>query len=461
MVKLWRDSISGDVLSKQLKWVVVIACVLPIVIGCLTLLGWTFGIAVLKSVIPGMKAMNPAAALCFVLCGISLWLQRTAQPARQYLIISRACGIIIAATGLLIFCNYLWGCPTDIDRLLFHAKLGTNRMSLNSALNFSLLGLSLLLIDVKSQRGFYLTQYLSLSAEVIALLALIGYVYGITPLYHIPKLIAISLNSTLAFIIFSLGILLARPAYGIITVVASDTAGGAMARRLLPAAVIIPILLGWMRLSAEHANLMTNELGTPLLALALIITVTLVILWNAHMLNITDLKKRALESQLQERAEELQQMNQSLLVEIDERKRKEETIRRQTEEIFELSTPVLQVWNGIVMAPLIGTLDSQRTQLFMERLLQTIVDTDSPIALVDITGVPMIDTQTAQHLIDTINAVKLIGARVILTGVRPAIAQALVHIGIDLSEITTRSSMAAGLRYALQQQGLDVLPQPG
>jgi len=163
-----------------------------------------------------------------------------------------------------------------------------------------------------------------------------------------------------------------------------------------------------------------------------------------------------LESRVEERTWELQQINQSLQKEIAERNRAEETIRRQTEEILELSTPVLQVWKGIVMAPLIGTLDSQRTQQFMERLLQMIIDTNSTEALVDITGVPMIDTQTAQHLIDTINAVKLIGAQVILTGVRPAIAQALVHLGIELSGITTRSSMAAGLRYALQQQGLDV-----
>jgi anti-anti-sigma regulatory factor len=163
-----------------------------------------------------------------------------------------------------------------------------------------------------------------------------------------------------------------------------------------------------------------------------------------------------LESRVEERTRELQQINQSLQREVAERKRAEETIRRQTDEILELSTPVLQVWQGIVLAPLIGTLDSQRTQLFMERLLQTIVDTNSPAALVDITGVPAIDTQTAQHLIDTINAVKLIGAEVILTGVRPAIAQALVHLGIDLTGITTRASMAAGLRYALQGQGLDV-----
>jgi PAS domain S-box-containing protein len=138
---------------------------------------------------------------------------------------------------------------------------------------------------------------------------------------------------------------------------------------------------------------------------------------------------------------------------ITERKQVREELTRQAQEILELSTPAVQVWEGVVAVPLIGTLDSDRTQRFMDVLLQTIVDTDSEIALVDITGVPAIDTLTAQHLIETITAVRLLGADVILTGVRPAIAQTLVHLGVDLSGITTRSSLAAGLRVALDRLG--------
>jgi PAS domain S-box-containing protein len=134
---------------------------------------------------------------------------------------------------------------------------------------------------------------------------------------------------------------------------------------------------------------------------------------------------------------------------LTERKQTEERLQQQAKEILELSTPVMQVWEGVVAAPLIGTLDSARTQQFMERLLERIVETNSPVALVDIMGVPIIDTQTAQHLIETIAAVRLLGAQVVLTGVRPAIAQTLVHLGIDLSGIITRSSLAAGLKVAL------------
>ena len=142
---------------------------------------------------------------------------------------------------------------------------------------------------------------------------------------------------------------------------------------------------------------------------------------------------------------------------LTERKQAEERIQQQSREIMDLSTPVMQVWQGVVTAPLIGSLDSQRTQQFMERLLNRIVETNSPVALVDIMGVPTIDTQTAQHLIETISAVRLLGAQVVLTGVRPVIAQTLVHLGIDLSDIITRSSLAAGLQVALEMLDLQVV----
>lgn len=143
----------------------------------------------------------------------------------------------------------------------------------------------------------------------------------------------------------------------------------------------------------------------------------------------------------------------AIIKDITERKKVEQRLKQQTQEILELSTPVMQIWEGVVIAPLIGTLDSRRTLLFMERLLNTIVETNSQVALVDITGVPTIDTQTAQNLLETISAAQLLGAQVVLTGVRPAIAQTLVHLGIDLSDINTRSSLSAGLRVALDTIG--------
>lgn len=143
---------------------------------------------------------------------------------------------------------------------------------------------------------------------------------------------------------------------------------------------------------------------------------------------------------------------------LSERKQAEDRIRKQAQEILEMATvPIVQVWKGVVLVPLIGTLDSARTQQLMERLLERVTDTESPVAVIDITGVPTIDTQTAQHLLETVSAVRLLGADVILTGVRPVIAQTLVHLGVDLSTVSTRSSLAAGLQTALELIGLSVV----
>jgi PAS domain S-box-containing protein len=147
---------------------------------------------------------------------------------------------------------------------------------------------------------------------------------------------------------------------------------------------------------------------------------------------------------------------------LTERRANEDKIKKQAQEILEMATvPIVQVWEGVTLVPLIGALDSQRTQQLMERLLHRITETSSPVAVVDITGVPTIDTQTAQHLIETISAVRLLGADVILTGVRPIIAQTLVHLGIDLSNVTTRSSLAAGLRMAIEALNSPSTPKNG
>ena len=134
----------------------------------------------------------------------------------------------------------------------------------------------------------------------------------------------------------------------------------------------------------------------------------------------------------------------------------EQNLAQSAQEILELSAPILPVWEGILATPLIGAMDSNRTQLFMEKFLNGIVETQSQIALIDITGVPTVDTQTGQHLIEAITAAKLLGTKVVLTGVRPAIAQTLVHLGIDLGDITTCSSLSSGINLALKQLGLKI-----
>jgi rsbT co-antagonist protein RsbR len=137
-------------------------------------------------------------------------------------------------------------------------------------------------------------------------------------------------------------------------------------------------------------------------------------------------------------------------------KGREEVILRQTAEISEISTPVIQVWDGILALPIIGTLDSARTQVVMESLLLKIVDTESTIAILDISGVPAVDSLVAQHLIKTVAATRLMGAECIISGIRPEIAQTIVHLGIDLSNINTKASLAHALRTAFNMLKLEV-----
>jgi len=137
-------------------------------------------------------------------------------------------------------------------------------------------------------------------------------------------------------------------------------------------------------------------------------------------------------------------------------KGREDVISRQTDEITEISTPVIRVWDGIVALPIIGTLDSARTQVVMENLLQQIVDTGSSIAILDISGVPAVDSLVAQHLIKTVSATRLMGAECIISGIRPEIAQTVVHLGIDLSNIITKASLASALQTAFAMLQLEV-----
>jgi rsbT co-antagonist protein RsbR len=134
-------------------------------------------------------------------------------------------------------------------------------------------------------------------------------------------------------------------------------------------------------------------------------------------------------------------------------KSREEVIQRQQRELMELSTPVVQLWEGVLALPLIGTLDSGRTQVVMESLLERIVETGASIAIIDITGVPTVDTLVAQHLMKTVAAARLMGADCIISGIRPQIAQTIVHLGVDLSAVSTKASLADAFLLALKRTG--------
>lgn len=139
---------------------------------------------------------------------------------------------------------------------------------------------------------------------------------------------------------------------------------------------------------------------------------------------------------------------------------REDVVRRQRDEIAELSTPVVKLWDGILALPLIGTLDSSRTQVVMENLLQAIVEQNAELAIIDITGVPTVDTLVAQHLLKTIAAARLMGADCIVSGIRPQIAQTMVHLGVEL-DVISKATLADALKQAFQRSGLQVVRRPG
>jgi rsbT co-antagonist protein RsbR len=143
------------------------------------------------------------------------------------------------------------------------------------------------------------------------------------------------------------------------------------------------------------------------------------------------------------------------------RKSREEIISRQQQELLELSTPVTRLWEGVLAVPLVGTLDSARTQIVMESLLEEIVSSGASIAVMDITGVPTVDTLVAQHLLKTVAAAKLMGAECIISGIRPQIAQTIVHLGVDLGDVVTKATLADGFRHALGRLNLRVTSTAG
>ncbi|GAB2581425.1 STAS domain-containing protein [Streptomyces capparidis] len=137
----------------------------------------------------------------------------------------------------------------------------------------------------------------------------------------------------------------------------------------------------------------------------------------------------------------------------------EELIERQRQQLLEVATPVIRLWEGVVAVPLIGTLDSARSQVVMESLLDAVVEQRARYAILDITGVPTVDSLVAQHLMKTVAAARLMGAECVVSGIRPAIAQTIVHLGIDLGTVLTRATLADALAYALAQQGIRVSPR--
>jgi PAS domain S-box-containing protein len=259
--------------------------ILIVIIGVLVLIGWAFNISILKSPGSGFSTIKTNVGLAFIFIGFSLWLQQTHRINQNNKRIAQILALATALIGLLTLMEYLLGINIGIDQILFKEAAGAlntsspNRMGFSAALSLFIAGVALLLIDVKSIRDYEPVQILAIVGALISLLALIGYAYGSSALYHIPQYTAIALYAALALALLFLGILFARPNTGIMSIVNSKSLGGTIARRLLPAVIIIPFVLGLIWQLGVKANLYDQAFGYALFAFSTIIFL-LLLLWS-------------------------------------------------------------------------------------------------------------------------------------------------------------------------------------
>jgi PAS domain S-box-containing protein len=270
--------------------------------GALVLAGWALDITVLKSISSGFVSMKPNVALAFVLAGATLHVLSTGHANGHLRFVALASAFAVALVGMLTLSEYLYGWNLNVDGLLFSepaGALGTSapaRMAPTSALSLFLIGVSLLVLDVR--RCYPLAQLLTLVAALVSLTAFIGYVYGVGSLYGGGSSTAMALHSSLCFLLLSSGILLTRQDHGLLAIVTSDAAGGVMARRLLPAAILIPLLLGWVTVLDEEAGLHGPAFGVFLVVIWSIVSFAALTWWNSGSLYRLDVERQRAQDEL-------------------------------------------------------------------------------------------------------------------------------------------------------------------
>ena len=270
--------------------------------GALVLAGWALDLTVVKSISSGFVSMKPNVAMAFVLSGVTLHLLSTDPTNGHLRFVALASAFVVAVIGFLTLSEYLYGWNLNIDHLLFSepaGALGTSapaRMAPTSALCLFLIGVSLLVLDVR--RCYPVAQLLTILAALVSLTAFIGYVYGVGSLYAGGSSTAMALHSTLCFLLLSSGILLTRQDHGLLAIVTSDAAGGVMARRLLPAAILIPLLLGWVTVLDEEAGLHGPAFGVFLVVIWSIVSFAALTWWNSGSLYRLDVERQRAQDEL-------------------------------------------------------------------------------------------------------------------------------------------------------------------
>jgi PAS domain S-box-containing protein len=290
----------------------VAASVIVFAIGLLTLAGWIFEIDFLKRIIPGYVFMNPTTSIAFIVSSVTLMLIQK-KDARLSVFV-QVCAGILTLVGLAKLCAIVGVFDIGIDRILFQDNLfdsvtgEPNRMAPNTALNFFLLGLAIFLLDKnsKAKSNFYLSQYLSIAVLLTAMLAIIGYAYGAKSFYVFVTYNPMAIHTAVSFFLMSIGLLLSRTDQGLMKHVFSPTMGGEMARRLFPVVIIIPAVLGWLRLKGGELDLFGIQMGTALHVVTISVILGAIILNNARLMNSAAAKRRQTEEDLEKSNERFQ-----------------------------------------------------------------------------------------------------------------------------------------------------------
>ncbi len=279
--------------------------------GVAVLLGWQFDIELLKRLAPRFVAMNPVTAVAFILAAASLFLQlaqtsEIPRPTSVRAIIGSYLGVVLMVIGALNLLDSWFQLNLGIDQLLFHEKLSTslgaapNRMAPNTALSFCFIGFALMLLKRGTGNKLRLSDLFAFASFAIALFAVIGYVFVVKPFYTFLHFIPMSLHTALLLLLLSTAILYTYPEDGVSTIFISRSSGGVIARRLLPAMIALPILLGWLRLQGEAYGLYPREFGIAFHTTATIVLLVTIIWWNALRVDRTDRKRELAENESEE-----------------------------------------------------------------------------------------------------------------------------------------------------------------
>jgi PAS domain S-box-containing protein len=283
-------------------------------LGILVLVGWAFSIEVLKTVRPGLVTMKANTALAFAFCGASLALLAGGKRSHWQHGVAQACAVGAALIGLLTIVEYVFGWGLHIDQLLFQDTVRVangypfpGRMAPATALSFVFMAAALLSLDLQIRERYRPSQWLSLAVCLISILALVGYAYDVHSSYRVLSYTSLAVHTAFGFLFLSIGLMLARPDSGIIRIFVLDDPGGQMARRLVPTAVVIPFILGWVSVRGEQAGFYSEGFTWALYTVVLVLAFMLLLVWNARSLSGTENARKEAEAEIRRLNQQLEE----------------------------------------------------------------------------------------------------------------------------------------------------------